>query len=55
MKLHDELVSLCSGITAPSEVKDDLLMAYDKGQEKMVEFFEQRLLSNDVDFFWCFT
>ena len=50
MDKSGELVSLFSGIIAPRGVKDDLLLAYDKGQKVMVQFFEQDLLKNKVGF-----
>ena len=46
----DDFVGFCSGVTAPCEVKDDLLLTCSKGEAKMTQFFQQRLLSDDVDF-----
>ena len=47
----EELFSLTSGMTANQEVTTDLLQAYEKGSNAMQEFFQERLLSNEVSFY----
>lgn len=51
MDNDSELVSLCSCVTTPCEVKDGLLSAYGKGSDAMQKFFSDRLLSNEVGLF----
>jgi hypothetical protein len=47
----DELVSLSSGCLASESVRQDLLMAKEKGKSAAVEFIRNRLVSNDTMFF----
>ena len=47
----DEIRHLASGMTAPQKVEEDLLLAYDKGEEAMTTFIRKRLISTEVPFY----
>ena len=45
------LVNIFSGIVASDEVERDIQHAYDMGEKKIVQFVEERLKSDNIDFF----
>lgn len=47
----DEICDLASGMAAPKKLEEDLLMAYDKGEETMTAFIKKRLTTNEVPFY----
>ena len=47
----EELVSLFSGSIANESLKEDLLMAKEKGKSGLVSFVEDRLTTNTIGFF----
>ena len=47
----DEICHLASGMAAPKKLEEDLLVAYDKGEEAMTAFIKKRLTTNEVPFY----
>ena len=46
-----ELVNICSGVVADEETTKDLQNAYVKGDERLEQYFETRLLCEEPDIF----
>ena len=47
----DDICHLASGMTAPKKVEEDLVVAYNKGEEAMASFIRKRLMTAEVSFY----
>ena len=48
---HTDLINISSGVVASSEVQNDLMSAYEKGEKALGDFIDKRLISPSADFF----
>ena len=48
---RENLVNICSGLQAPGDVENDLMVARDKGSNELEIFLGKRIRTNEISFF----